>query len=359
MCRLAALELKKRGQSPHFLPGNAGSPVQHRANTKRKDKSKGKNDNSRGRNTRGEERCFDPGAVKRQKTHGTLDKEKKSGRGEDSLSETRCLAADNLATSHGMNHINNNASSSSGQDKEGVYEAYTDGVLDTLPWMEGDGRSLEDLVHDLLLTNPRYSNNVQSIVDKLKEKTILMDNPDRKKKSARRRNLKPAGVAAAGRKELQSLGALNVKNMGLKCVFASLYMLWYCKSRLHCVPYRFCLLAAKKKRDFLIIDTHRYDDLLPIHYIWREYKDTVLDGTRSFQEMQQLAQKMDLHGCYAIVSKAREARHVGLCGIVVADSSASYHILDKSDRCIALPKVSTEIEFELQAGQKMTLFSKG
>jgi RNase P/RNase MRP subunit p29 len=92
--------------------------------------------------------------------------------------------------------------------------------------------------------------------------------------------------------------------------------------------------------------------------MWREYKDTLLDGTKSFQEMQQLAQRMDLHGCYAIVSKATEARHVGLCGIVVADSSTSYHILDKSDRCIVLPKVSTEIEFELQAGKKMTLFSK-
>jgi len=230
MCRLAALELKKSGQSSgKQVLGKVGSPVQHRANTKRKNTNKRENDRNKGKSTSHHEiRDYDPETIKRQKTREKLDKEKKNTRGEGSLSESRRLAADNLARSNDIIPINKSAPSSSGRDKEGVYEAYTDGVLDMLPWMEGDGRSLEDLVHDLLLTNPRYSNNVQSIVDKLKEKTILMDNPDRKKRSARRRNLKPVGVAPAGRKELQSLGALHVKNMGLKCVPSSVYIFRYC-----------------------------------------------------------------------------------------------------------------------------------
>lgn len=214
ICRLAALELRKSGKSMQ-VQGNVGSPLQHRSNAK-KNKNKWKSD----KNKRTDDaRDNDPEAVKRQKTREKLEKQKTITKGgEDSLSESRRPAADDLPTSNDTIPANKNPPSSSGQDREGVYEAYTDGVLDVLPWMEGDGRSLEDLVHDLLLTNPRYSNNVQSIVDKLKDKTILMDNPDKKKKFARRRNLKPIGVAPAGRKELQSLGALNVKNMGLKCV---------------------------------------------------------------------------------------------------------------------------------------------
>ena len=225
MCRLAALELKKSGKSVH-VQGIVDSPQQHRSNTKRKNKNKCKNDkNKRTDGARDDIRCNDPETVKRQKTREKLEKDVTNTRGEDSLSESRRQALENLPTPNDTITTDKNASSGSGQDKEGVYEAYTDGVLDVLPWMEGDGRSLEDLVHDLLLTNPRYSNNVQSIVDKLKEKTILMDNPDTKKKTARKRNLKPIGVAPAGRKELQSLGALNVKNMGLKYVIFDICIL--------------------------------------------------------------------------------------------------------------------------------------
>jgi hypothetical protein len=203
------------------VKGNIGYPLQHRSNTKRKNKNKRKNDKNRITDSAKDELPDnDPETVKRQKTREKLEKEMTNTIGEEeTLSESRRMAVDNLLTPNDTIPTNKSAPSGSGQDREGgVYEEYTDGVLDMLPWMEGDGRSLEDLVHDLLLTNPRYSNNVKSIVDKLKDKTILLDNPDKKKKSARKRNLKPIGVAPAGRKELQSMGALNVKNMGLKCV---------------------------------------------------------------------------------------------------------------------------------------------
>ena len=176
-----------------------------------------------------------------------------------------------------------------------------------------DGFSLGDVFHELLSTNPRYrSSTVSSIVDKMKDKTLLLDNPDSKRDSrSKGRYLKHSGVAKLSRKELAGVGALNVPGMGLT-----------------------------------------YDDALVLHMLWKEYRDGLLEDTRSKGDMEERVYGMDRHGAYIVVAER------GVQGIVVADTQASMHIIDRNDRYRILPKKGLEYHMEVSKGTMVTILAQ-
>ena len=177
----------------------------------------------------------------------------------------------------------------------------------------GGSNRLGDVFHELLSTNPRYRlSTVSSIVDKMKEKTLLLDNPDSKRDSrSKGRYLKHSGVAKLSRRELADVGALNVPSMGLT-----------------------------------------YDDALVLHTLWKEYRDGLLEDTRSKGDMEERVYGMDRHGAYIVV----EERCVQ--GIVVADSQASMHIIDTNDKYRILPKKGLEYQMEVSKGTLVTILAQ-
>jgi hypothetical protein len=177
----------------------------------------------------------------------------------------------------------------------------------------GGSNRLGDVFHELLSTNPRYRlSTVSSIVDKMKEKTLLLDNPDSKRDSrSKGRYLKHSGVAKLSRKELADVGALNVPSMGLT-----------------------------------------YDDALVLHTLWKEYRDGLLEDTRSKGDMEERVYGMDRHGAYIVVEER------GVQGIVVADSQASMHIIDTNDKYRILPKKGLEYQMEVSKGTLVTILAQ-
>ena len=193
---------------------------------------------------------------------------------------------------------------------------------DIFPWIEKEKACpIEEVLQTLLLTNPRFKDSsvgAKNVQGKLRDKTLLLDNPDVKRKrsfSRKSHHLKPCGLKPCSRKELQDLGVVNIKCMGIT-----------------------------------------YEDVLPLHYIWKEYKDKVLESAVTQKDVYKMVDSMDLHGCYAVIAQAAEQRFEGCAGIIVKCSPEAYHIIEKSNRCIILQRRGSMIEFEIKAGKKLCLY---
>lgn len=112
------------------------------------------------------------------------------------------------------------------EEGSAVYEEYGDQVREVLPWMENIGdKTIEGALHDLLLTNPRFANNAEQIDEKLKEKTILLDNPDVKRRRDTVLSVMDGliGQRKMSRKELCEKKCIRVKEMGLTYVVDCLW----------------------------------------------------------------------------------------------------------------------------------------
>lgn len=200
--------------------------------------------------------------------------------------------------------------------KSMIMYASFDKASDIYPWTEGDRRTLDDVVHDLLLTNPKYKVGRGDVADKMKEKTLMLDNPDVKRKARiKGRFLKNAGVAKATRKELCALGAVDVSKMNLT-----------------------------------------YDDACELHQVWKEYRDAVMESCVTRKDVEAAVSSMDKHGVDLVVTKASDERYVGLHGIILGDSSTVLHVLDAQDgRHVMIPKRGTEYAFEISKGRRIKI----
>lgn len=197
-----------------------------------------------------------------------------------------------------------------------LYSTY-DGTVALFPWMEDDKRTLQDVTRELLYTNPRCRRrNASGVVDKMKEKTLLLDNPDTKRSGKNRKMyLKSSGIRKASRKELKELGALNVNAMGLT-----------------------------------------YDDALILHTIWKEYRDSLLESTLSKKDLQERLYGMDRHGARVVFQKIENhSERTLVSGILVADTDSSIHVLDKAGRYHIALKNTVTYSIEINAEQRITI----
>jgi len=200
-----------------------------------------------------------------------------------------------------------------GNDVQGaeLYATY-DGTVTICPWIEDDERKLQDVTQELLYTNPRCRRrNASGVVDKMKEKTLLLDNPDVKRANkSSRMFVKSSGIRKASRKELKELGALNVNTMGLT-----------------------------------------YDDALILHRLWKEYRDSLLENTLSKKDLHERLYGMDTHGARVVFHKNGHQ----VSGIIVADTDCSIHVLDEAGVYHIALKNKVVYSIEINAEQMITI----
>jgi hypothetical protein len=206
------------------------------------------------------------------------------------------------------------AATTSKQDTASLLYAPFDGVTEVFPWLDGDRRSVQDVVQSLLMTNHRYSkqgaSRSSSIVDKMKEKTLLLENPVGQKAKNGRLGafVKCPGVRMASRKELDAMGCLNVGRMNLS-----------------------------------------YEDALVLHEKWKEYRDELLEVTTSKQDLMERVYSMEKHGAAVVCIYGGKRKDVR--GIVVWDTESSFHVMEESGKVRVVPKRSVEVRMEVSQGR--------
>ena len=79
------------------------------------------------------------------------------------------------------------------------------------------------------------------------------------------------------------------------------------------------------------------------------------DLLKSCQDREARILAADLHGCNLQVTQAANPRHVGLTGIVIKETVATFTIITQSDRVQYVPKHKSTFCFNMDAGSKVTL----
>lgn len=67
----------------------------------------------------------------------------------------------------------------------------------------------------------------------------------------------------------------------------------------------------------------------------------------------------DFHGCSLQVTKAVNPTHVGLTGIVIKDTAATFTILTQADRVHYIPKHGSFFCFSIDESTRVTLIGTG
>ena len=242
-------------------------------------------------------------ALEAKRSHPAVEASKKSKRVETSGTETApvsTLAQEGGGVVQGAN----------------LYSRYQ-GVASLFPWIEDDVRKLQDVTHELLQTNPRCRRrNASGVVDKMKEKTLLLDNPDVKRGNTKRTScfVKSIGISKATRKELKELGVLNVNGMGL---------------------------------------TH--DHAIMLHRLWKEYRDSLLEKTVSKKDFQERMYAMDRHGAHVVFQRINShTPEPPVSGIIVADTQRSVHVIDATGKYHIASKASSMYSIEINSEQMIT-----
>ncbi len=190
-------------------------------------------------------------------------------------------------------------------------------VDEVFDWLEGgasEARSVNGVIQSLLGTNRRY--NKQSagpssgVVDKMKEKTLLLGNPTGQKGSRNNRQgvFYPApGVRMASRKVLQGVvgGAVS------------------------------------------------YEDALVLHGLWRGYRDEVM-GEPTANKQEEMERVWGLERCGAMVEVVWPSSAGGrvVRGVVVRDSETSMHVVEESGAVRVVDKSSgCTVSMEVRHGR--------
>ena len=88
----------------------------------------------------------------------------------------------------------------------------------------------------------------------------------------------------------------------------------------------------------------RFDDLRPLHALWKQYVLSLLQHSRSVEECLLPA---DLHGCFLRVVSDSCRQQQGLHGIVVRDRSSCLGIVTPEDQQVCIAKMNTVVEWQL------------
>lgn len=187
-------------------------------------------------------------------------------------------------------------------------------VDEVFDWAEGgvsESRSVHGVIRSLLGTNQRYNKQSAAassgVVDKMKEKTLLLENPTGQKGSRNNRQgmfYGPPGVRMASRKVLQGMVGEAVS----------------------------------------------YEDAMVLHGLWRGYRDEVM-GEPTANKQEEMERVWGLERCGAMVEVVWPSSVGGkpVKGIVIKDSDRSMHVIeesgvvrvvDKSSGCVVSMQVS-------------------
>ncbi|KAL3154298.1 hypothetical protein ABBQ32_013786 [Trebouxia sp. C0010 RCD-2024] len=114
-------------------------------------------------------------------------------------------------------------------------------------------------------------------------------------------------------------------------------------------------LLGRKQRPALGTN-HKYSSFAPLHKLWQQYVDELL---KSCKDMEARILAADFHGCSLQVTKAVNPAHVGLTGIVIKDTAATFTILTQSDHVHYIPKHESVFCFTIDDSTRVTLIGTG
>lgn len=202
--------------------------------------------------------------------------------------------------------------------------------------LNNNNSSLAQTIDELLKTNPHRTTNTDGIVDgKLKDKTLLLDNPPVTRHQGRRSGQGQILTRSlATRKEQRRQGLYDVHKSApsLTYVFFSLFM--------H-IRYRCPLTFLSPPTPlYSIPQQYRFQSALALHQRWKEYIHALLHPATSQKEVYQLLINADYHGCFLRVSSVhtKDQRWQGLRGIVVRNTLHTFMIITPDDRLVVVPK---------------------
>ncbi|ESO05603.1 hypothetical protein HELRODRAFT_77533 [Helobdella robusta] len=114
----------------------------------------------------------------------------------------------------------------------------------------------------------------------------------------------------------------------------------------------------KKKLKLLSLDENEkiYNLYIPLHELWLDYMNTLLDGcTSDKKEMGRRILKADLHGCEIEVCKSKCPSLVGLKGIILIETKNTMNIITRSNEVKKIPKHNCLFSIKV-LGFKITIF---
>ncbi|KAK9830344.1 hypothetical protein WJX72_011158 [[Myrmecia] bisecta] len=183
-------------------------------------------------------------------------------------------------------------------------------------------RVVEDVLDDIMRTNPRALDGRAAVGAKLQDKTLMLDNPVAQLKLA-----KPQRLSGASLRQQAKKSPLPRKS-----------------------PLRQC--QEKMAQYQLQPGTNQYGYFEPLHQLWQEYIASLLSAARNPEECLLAA---DLRGCKVKVAQSRNPVHVGKEGIVVKNTKNTFVVITTADRTHALPKVQCIFECRLDKDRVATI----
>lgn len=103
----------------------------------------------------------------------------------------------------------------------------------------------------------------------------------------------------------------------------------------------------------------RYDTVLPLHQLWLQYVQSLIETAPTLREVQTLLIDADLHGCLLTVAEAPPGSNwQGLTGVVVRNSKTAFQLVTSENRLVLVPKAPCV--FQYHVGRRLvTLLGSG
>ncbi|XP_031562031.1 ribonuclease P protein subunit p29-like [Actinia tenebrosa] len=112
-------------------------------------------------------------------------------------------------------------------------------------------------------------------------------------------------------------------------------------------------MSSKEKREKKIYElapgNHKYEMYLPLHRLWSEYMQQVLNLQEN-SKLKVVTPKMlkaDYHGCLITVCRSKCPSYVGKTGIVLQETKNVFKIIAKDNKLKVIPKANSVFSFEL------------
>lgn len=118
-------------------------------------------------------------------------------------------------------------------------------------------------------------------------------------------------------------------------------------------------LSYKDRRKLKLLDIkkegQKYTDYVPLHNLWRDYMQDLLDFERfespdpnHMRDNNERLLKADYHGCLLVVRRSKCPSLIGTAGIVLMDTRNTFKIITREDKIKCLPKENSVFVFELR-----------
>ncbi|XP_076311482.1 ribonuclease P/MRP subunit POP4 [Tachypleus tridentatus] len=107
-------------------------------------------------------------------------------------------------------------------------------------------------------------------------------------------------------------------------------------------------VSEKKQLGLFKINTKKlkFDDFVPIHNLWVQYMDEVIQKSSDPSQLHQKLMKADYHGCFLVVCAARCSSYVGVSGIVIQETRNTFKLITNKNKVTIIPKRNTNFAFQ-------------